>query len=186
MKEADLKLRDTLIKEGRLFEGYDKEMEALHIQHADGLNEIIDKIGFPTIDKVGKDANNATWFIIQHAISRPKFMRKCLLLLTDAASRGHADKTHVAYLSDRIAVFEGRLQLHGTQFDWDENEELNPLPYDDLMKVNQRRKELQLNTLEGQTQLMRERAKAENETPPIDYDEKKREYNDWRRRVGWM
>lgn len=186
LKNADLQLRDALIEEGKLFDGYNKEMESLHNSNADALNSIIDDIGYPTIDKVGKDANEAAWLVIQHSISRPIFMRKCLQLLEDAVSHGNANNIQYAYLSDRISVLEDKPQLYGTQFDWDESGELNPKPYDDVDKVNRRRKELGLNKLEEQTELLRRRAESENELPPKDFWEKLRMYNEWRKRVGWI
>ena len=40
-------------------------------------SEIINATGYPTIDKVGKEASEATWLIIQHSIGQPEFMKKC-------------------------------------------------------------------------------------------------------------
>jgi hypothetical protein len=185
LKNADLQLREELIIAGKLFEGYNKEMEALHIRNVESLNNLIDEIGYPTIAKVGKDANEAAWLIIQHAISQPTFMRKCLKLLGVSVNKGNAPKTQFAYLSDRISVLEGKPQLYGTQFDWDENGELSPQPFDDFNNVNQRRKELHLNTLEEQTEVIRQRAKSENENPPKDFTKRKQHYDAWRKRVGW-
>ena len=59
LKNTDLELRDKLIESGELSEGYNKEMERLHLYNAQVLDEIIDKIGYPTIDKVGKEASEA-------------------------------------------------------------------------------------------------------------------------------
>ncbi len=186
LKEADLNLRAKLVETGELFQAYNKEMEALHIFNATALHNIIDDIGYPTIDKVGKEASAAAWLIIQHAISLPPFMKKCLRLLEDAVSQEKANKIQLAYLSDRISVLENKPQLYGTQFDWDENGELNPQQCDDVDKVNERRKELNLNNLEEQTALMRQQAKSENESPPKDFDKKKQQYDEWRRNVGWI
>ncbi len=117
LKNRDLKLRDKLLKEGKLSDGYHADMEALHNCNAKILNQIIDDIGYPTIEKIGFEANEAAWLIIQHAISQPRFMKKCAKLLEDAVNQGKAHSAKLAYLSDRISVFEGRPQLYGTQFD---------------------------------------------------------------------
>ena len=53
-----------------------EEMKELHNKNAKILNEII-AIDYPTIDKVGKEANEATWLVIQHSIEQPDFMKKC-------------------------------------------------------------------------------------------------------------
>ncbi|WP_197463465.1 DUF6624 domain-containing protein [Cochleicola gelatinilyticus] len=161
-------------------------MEAVHLQNAKQLNEIIKTIGFPTIEAVGKEANEAAWLIIQHAISDPAFMKKCLKLLEQAVNENKANPIHLAYLSDRIAVLEGNPQQYGTQFDWDKNYQLSPNKYDDLLKVNERRKSLGLNSLETQTLQIRERALHENQSPPKDLHKRNAERNTWLKRVGWL
>ncbi len=186
LKNADLALRDKLIQKGQLGDGYDKEMELLHAQNAKQLEQIIDSIGYPTIDKVGETASEAAWLIIQHSIGHPSFMKKCLHLLEKAVQENKANPKNVAYLSDRIAVFEGKPQLYGTQFDWDENGKLSPNSYDDFSKVNQRRKSIGLNSLEEQISIIRKRAVAEKEVPPSDFEKRKKEIELWRKRVGWM
>lgn len=185
LKNADLKLRDKLAQDGQLSGGYNKEMEALHNRNAKSLQDIIDAIGYPTVDKVGKDASEAAWLVIQHAIGQPAFMKRCAALLENAVRENKADPKNLAYLTDRIAVLEGKQQLYGTQFDWDENGELSPNPFDDPARVNLRRKALGLNTVEEQTALIRQRAKSDNQTPPPDFEKRKQEIDEWRRAVGW-
>ncbi len=86
-------------------------MEQIHIENSEKLEKIINAIGYPTIDKVGIEANEAAWLIIQHAISQPRFMKKCTELLSIEVSRKNADPKQMAYLMNRIAVFEGKPQL---------------------------------------------------------------------------
>lgn len=186
LKSSDLQLRDKLIKRGELFNGYHEEMEKLHNQNGETLNDIISQIGYPTIDKVGKEASDAAWLVIQHAISQPAFMRMCRNLLEEAVLENKADPLHLAYLTDRIASYEEKPQLYGTQFDWDENGELSPRPYDDLRKVNERRKSVGLNSLEEQTELIRKQAKEENQQTPEDLKKRKQEIREWKLRVGWL
>ncbi len=186
LKRKDVNLRNDLIKKGALSDGYNKEMEALHDSNAKELSQIIDSIGYPTTDKLGKGANEAAWLIIQHSIRQPDFMKKCAKLLENAVNENKADPIKLAYLTDRIAVFEGKPQHYGTQFDWDENGEMSPNPFDDLTKVNNRRKSIGLNTLEEQTQVMRRRVKSENKFPPTDFEERQQKYDEWRKKVGWI
>ena len=186
LKNADLKLRAKLIDEGRLGDGYNEEMEVMHNKNAQVLRGIIEHIGYPTKKKVGIKASEAAWLIIQHSIGQPSFMRACCQLLQEAVDAGAADPSQLAYLTDRIAVFEGRPQLYGTQFDWDENGELSPNAYDDIRKVAQRRKSIQLNTLEEQIEIMRLRVDDERQSPPKNLEERNRTYNEWRKRVGWL
>lgn len=65
LKNTDLEFREKLIESGKLGEGYNQEMAEIHNKNAKTLNEIIDIIGYPTVDKGGKEANEATWLIIQ-------------------------------------------------------------------------------------------------------------------------
>ncbi|WP_172277962.1 DUF6624 domain-containing protein [Chryseobacterium sp. LAM-KRS1] len=186
LKNEDLELRDQLIKRGELGEGYHKEMEQLHNRNAKKLNDIMDIIGYPGIDKVGKEASEAAWLIIQHAIGQPELMRKCVRLLKDAVDEQKADPKNLAYLSDRIAVFEGKPQLYGTQFDWNENGEMVPNFIDNITKVNERRKSIGLNTLEEQAAIIREQVKRENQLPPDDFSKRKNEMEAWKKKVGWI
>ena len=116
LSNADQVLRDRLVQNGQLGEGYHEEMEALHGRNAKLLNEIMDVIGYPTIDKVGEEASEAAWLIIQHSIGHPSFMKKCKDLLEKAVNENRANPRNLAYLTDRIAVFEGKPQLYDNQF----------------------------------------------------------------------
>jgi hypothetical protein len=185
LKAADLTLRDKLVQSGQLSEGYNKEMQELHNKNAKVLNDIIDAIGYPTMDKVGKEATEATWLVLQHSIGQPKFMKKCVELLEMAVSENKADTKNLAYLTDRIAVFEGKPQLYGTQFDWDKFGNLSPNPFDDLNKVNERRRSIGLNTIEEQTEIISARVKSENQSPPKDFEKRKQEIEQWKKDVGW-
>ena len=89
-------------------------------------------------------------------------------------------------MTDRIAVFENKPQLYGTQFDWDENGELSPKNFDDLIKVNLRRNSIGLNSLEKQTEIIRKQAKNENQLPPTDFEKRKIEMEKWKKSVGWI
>lgn len=185
LKNKDLEFREKLMQSGRPGEGYNEDMANLHSRNAKILEEIIDTIGYPTVDKAGKEASEAAWLVIQHSIGQPHLMKKSAELLKIAVNENKADPKSLAYLTDRIAVFEGKPQLYGTQFDWDENGEMNPNQFDDRTKVNQRRKAIGLNTLEEQTEIMKERVKNENRRPPKDLEERKQAYNKWRKSTGW-
>jgi hypothetical protein len=186
LKNTDLALRDKLVQSGQLSNGYNEEMKELHNKNAKILNDIIDTIGYPTIDKVGKEANKAAWLIIQHSIGQPEFMKKCAKLLEIAVNENKADPKSLAYLADRIAVFEDKPQLYGTQFDWDDNGNLSPNLFDDLTKVNERRKSIGLNKLDEQTEMIRQQAINENQSPPTNFEKRKQEIKEWKRNVGWI
>lgn len=186
LKNEDLAFRDKLIRQDELEEGYHPDMEAIHIRNAKELEGIIKAVGYPTIAKVGEAASHAAWLIIQHAISLPLFMKMSAEQLAIAVDENQADPKELAYLTDRIAVFEGRPQLYGTSFDWDDNGALSPQPYDDIERVDARRKKLGMNLLSEQTKVIRERAIDENQLPPENIVERSRKYDQWRRDVGWI
>lgn len=185
LKNKDLDLRNKLIQNGQLENGYNEEMAKLHNKNAEVLAQIMDSIGYPTVDKVGEAGSEAAWLVIQHAIGLPEFMKKSAKLLENAVSEKRANPINLAFLTDRIAVFEGKAQTYGTQFDWDENGEMSPQDFDDLNKVNQRRKSIGLNKLEEQIIIVRARIKTENQTPPTDFTQRKNEMEEWKKSVGW-
>lgn len=80
------------------------DMERLHKRNAARLDQIINAIGYPTKSKVGEEASEAAWLIIQHAISEPVFMKKCFALLS--ASAGDVNPSNIAYMYDRICYLE--------------------------------------------------------------------------------
>ncbi len=185
LKNADLALRDKLINEGKLSDGYNEEMKTLHNKNAKILDKIMNTIGYPTAEKVGKEASDATWLIIQHAIEQPEFMKRSAQLLKTAVKSNKADPRNLAYLTDQIAIFQDQPQRYGTQFDWDENGNLSAHTVDDVIKVNKRRKAIGLNTLEEQTEVIRTQAVHEKQSPPKDFMKRKREMEEWKKSVGW-
>lgn len=66
------------------------------------------------------------------------------------------------------------------------NLKMSPNEVDDPERVNERRRALGLNSLEEQTSIMRTRAEAEGQTPPIDYATRQRAQERWRRQVAWV
>jgi hypothetical protein len=63
-----------------------------------------------------RDGAEAAWLIVQHAIGEPEFQRDMLHLLNACAGLKRVPPWHAAYLEDRIAMYEGRPQVYGTQW----------------------------------------------------------------------
>jgi hypothetical protein len=80
------------------------------------LRELIAVHGWPDETIAGKDGAEAAWFIVQHAIGEPEFQREMLRLLRTCAVAKCVPLWHAAYLEDRIAMYEGRPQVYGTQW----------------------------------------------------------------------
>ena len=186
MMAEDNSVREELAADGSLFEGYHPRMEAVHRRNSARLSVIFDERGWPGLSLAGEDGEEAAWVIVQHSIGEPAFQRRGLELLKEAAARGEAPRWQVAYLEDRICACEGRPQIYGTQYDWDENGEMSPYPaIEDAERVNERRRAAGLVTLEENLARMRAQAASSSERPPADLAKRRKEEDDWARRVGW-
>lgn len=185
MAAEDGRVRGELIAEGALGDGYHPRMREVHEKNAKHLIEIIEGHGWPGRSLVGEDGAEAAWRIAQHAIGNPALQRRAATLLEKATTQGEMPAWQVAYLVDRIRMFEGKPQLYGSQFDWDESGELNPCPIENPEQVNERRRSVDLGTIEERIRQMREGAARSGETPPKDREKRQRKYEGWLREVGW-
>lgn len=182
----DMETRARLAAGGALFQGYHPEMEAVHLENAALLERAIDALGgWPVRSKYGDEAAGAAFLIAQHAISCPALQRRALALLLDAVAPGDASVLDTAYLCDRIAVFEGRPQLFGTQFDWDERGLLSPALCAEPQALDERRASVGLPPMAETVAHMRANAAAEGERAPPDLAQRRAEFEAWARRVGW-
>lgn len=186
MQKADLTLRQQLLEAGQLHSGYNKQMEAVHLQNADRLAEIIAEIGYPNAAKVGAKASAAAWLIIQHAISLPTFMKSCLQL---AEEDGTVEPTEIAYLADRIAMFEERPQPFGTQFLPDEKGVLQLYRTEESLEVvNRKRKQLGLCSVEEKLAELQaeEAAFAPAKKSREQLKQEQENYKNWKIETGWL
>lgn len=181
----DLETRARLAASGELFDGYNPEMEALHNENAALLLRAFDAIGWPGRRDYGDDGAGAAFLILQHAIGHPELQRRGLALILDAIPEGQANPLDAAYLSDRIAMFEGREQTFGTQFDWDANGQLSPAPVRDPETLDDRRASVGLPPMAETIAHMRADAAAAGESAPADLAERRAAYEAWARKAGW-
>jgi hypothetical protein len=70
---------------------------------------------FPA-DRVGREAAEAAWNVVQHAIKRPALMKEALARMAPAAAAGLVDPDDFGMLTDRVAMLDGQPQIYGTQF----------------------------------------------------------------------
>jgi hypothetical protein len=185
LRDEDQAVRAELAADGLLSDGYHPRMEEVHRRNAARLAEVIGQRGWPGRAIVGDDGADAAWMIAQHAISEPQFQRRCLALQKAAAAEKEIPLWQPAYLEDRIRMFEGKPQVYGTQYDWDENGEMSPLPIEDSEHVDQRRAALGLIPLAENTKHMREGVLKGKEQRPRDWAIREQELEAWARRVGW-
>ena len=185
MAAEDQRVRAVLAADGSLFDGYNPRMAGVHSRNAARLAAILDRHGWPSRALVGEDGAAAAWLVLQHAIGHPDLQRRGLVLLREAVARGDVQAVEAAMLEDRIAFFEGRPQRYGTQFGWDEDGELNPLPIEDEATVDERRRSVGLGPLAEDIRRKRAEAARSLERPPRDWAGRQRQFEAWARSVGW-
>lgn len=114
------------------------------------LNEIVAVIendGWLGITEVGELANQTLWLVIQHAPL--DIQKKYLPLLKISVDKGESKARYLAFLQDRILMREDKKQIYGTQSLWNEEKKKNVIwPIADYKTVNQRRKEVGLESVE--------------------------------------
>lgn len=184
MLAEDRRVRDALAADGSLYEGYHPDMQAVHEANAAELDRMLGG-GWPGHTRAGEDGARAAWVVAQHAIGLPSFQRRCRQHLEEAVARGEAPAWQEAMLLDRIRMLEGRPQLYGTQFDWDAQGRMSPLPIDDPANVDDRRLSVGLEPLAQATERHRRAAEAAGERPPLDFEARQRQFAEWARRIGW-
>lgn len=178
MSAEDRRVRQELLDDGSLFDGYHPRMEEVHRRNAARLRAILDQHGWPGRSLVGERAADAAWEVLQHAIGDPELQRGALPLLQAATEAGEARPAQVAHLEDRIAFFEGRPQRYGTQFDWDDTGRLVPHALENAARVDDWRQAVGLPPLLWE-------ADAGGEQSPADLAEHRRRGLEWARSVGW-
>jgi len=178
----DIELRESLIKSGELnAEGYNPEMQRCHEQNADLLEAFIQDFGWPTPNLCGEEAHNAATLIALHAISKPSLQRLVLKQLEKSVHDDPAFTQAYTSLYDRIALYEGRPQLYGTQYFPSKNGwYLRDL--DSLESVNYARANVGLPALTNED-IHLESADLEGTIENEDHWES--EFVDWCKRTGW-
>lgn len=178
LAQRDLYIREALERRGILEDAYHPEMEKVHKENALALLAYIKTHGFPVLSNAGEKGVQLAWMIIQHAISFPDFQRESLIQMRLAAAAEDYPKDLLAYTDDRIAFFEGRAQLYGTNFDWHQGE-LRPTLIEDPQFLDHRRKAL------GLPPIAETLFKIVHSKPPKDLDQKNKEFEIWLKSVGW-
>lgn len=92
--------------------------------------------------EVGNEGLMAAFLILQHAQDL-EFQKICLLYMKELYFSSEVDVYQIAYLQDRILDKEGKLQIFGSQYDFDGN----MLPVQDSMNLEKRRVAIGLPSL---------------------------------------
>lgn len=123
------------------------EWAQIDVGNTDRLRQIVEEYGWPGWSLVGKRGAHDAWLLAQHADKQLGFQRCVLGLLAEAVRTGDAEPRHLAYLTDRVRMNEGRKQLYGTQMHADDGQPFAPWPIEDPDHVEARRAEMGLEPL---------------------------------------
>lgn len=118
-------------------------------QHKKIIHQIIQEHGYPTEEMIGSEAMKDFWLLVQHQDFDPALQEACL-------TNCDFEPKEKAYLTDRIRINSGQAQLYGTQFTRKDGK-LVPRSIEDEAQVDERRKEVGLETMEEYTKRMNEK-----------------------------
>jgi hypothetical protein len=181
MDAEDQRVRQELMDQDALGDGYHPRMEVVHKRNAARLKEIIAEHGWPGRALVGDDGAFAAWRMAQHSIGDPPLQRLCFNVLEDAARRGDVSPQHPAYLLDRIRMYEGKPQIYGTQFMPNREGDTVPWKIEDPEHVDERRATIGLRPLAELAH-----APDPGRRPPREnLAQWFRGYEEWLRKAGW-
>jgi len=156
--ETDQKYRrliDSVYKSYGMESGQMKEFwQIIHKQDSInlvGVKAILDKQGWVGPQKIGTQANQALFLVIQH--SDQTTQEKYLPMMREAAKKGDAQPSDLALLEDRVALEQGRKQRYGSQIGTDEaTGKPYVLPLEDPANVDKRRATVGLPPLDEYVQ----------------------------------
>jgi hypothetical protein len=117
--------------------------ENLDQNNTEEMKKIIEKIGWPTISKVGEDISHKSWLLVQHADHDVNFQEQCLSLMKEC-NEGDIKKRNIAYLEDRILSNKNLPILYGTQFNAASLETFGPKEIFEPEKLDERRLSMEL------------------------------------------
>jgi len=114
------------------------------------LKAIFERYGYPGYSLVGKKGSNDFWLMTQHCDKDVAFQEKILAAMRAKVELHDADAKNFAYLTDRVRVNTGRKQLYGTQVTYNVDScQAVPKPLEDSLHVNERRKQIGMESLES-------------------------------------
>lgn len=149
----DQEIRNQYVSAQKKYGYQGKEIDSLGkiMMLKDSLNlikivKILDEKGWVGKDKVGAQANQTLFLVIQH--SDLKIQQKYLPMMKEAVKKGNANSSSLALLEDRIALREGKKQIYGSQIGTNPTTKKQyVLPLEDPDNVDKRRTEVGLGTL---------------------------------------
>jgi hypothetical protein len=142
-------LSELLAGEQELF----TRLAAVDRENTRWLGDLVARRGWPTRSLVGEEAASGAWLLAQHADKNTALQRQCLELML-AAPETEVRPAHIAYLTDRVLLAEGKSQVYGTQMTMVDTE-YRPINLRDHNSVDERRAQVGLGTMAAYQESLR-------------------------------
>jgi hypothetical protein len=164
---------DPAIQDPGFYERKDRQQD----RYGERCKQLFEQFGYLGADRVGTEAAEAFWLLVQHADRDPGFQDRVVEAMRPVVARGDASPSNLAYLTDRVRANTGRPQVYGTQVYYDgKTGRILPKPLEAPSQVDERRAAVGLEPLwkyvnsmtELHFRMNREQLKAQGvEAPPL-------------------
>jgi len=122
------------------------EINKLDRQSSEMIKGFLDKHGYPSVKKYGRDASFNAFLLVQHSYHDLPLMKRYLTLMKK--ENEPESRQDMAFLTDRILMMSNRRQIYGTQFVEDKNGKYVPYSIMKPRSVNERRASIGLEPIE--------------------------------------
>jgi hypothetical protein len=123
--------------------------DSVFTSHYYRLKEFVSNNGYPGYNLVGKEGSHNFWLLVQHLDKWPDFQQKILIEMEKQVQLHNASPADFAYLTDRVRLNTGQQQVYGTQVTYNTDScQAIPRPLENPTSVNERRKSVELNSIE--------------------------------------
>lgn len=112
------------------------------------IKQYFKKNGYPGIKENDAKTSVYFWLLVQHSDHDVAFQKEVLKSMKKELKNQNVNAANYAYLYDRVKKNENKPQLYGTQMVWDSLGIHKPYRLKSPEKVNQRRAEMGLSTIE--------------------------------------
>lgn len=109
------------------------------------VKQILDQHGYPGYDLLGKESADKYFLLVQHSDFDVPFQKRALKLMKGQVRKQNASGKSFAFLTDRVNINEGKLQIYGTQVLMSGDTKLKPC--EDLKNLDKRRKSVGLEPI---------------------------------------
>lgn len=143
-------LYEAIVNCGRDSDEYKQQKKAM--RESDSLNiikfkSLIDLKGWPDVERVGEAQMTTVFLVLVHADLEDK--RFYYPFLEQSVASGDLPKGAWATFIDKMKANEGKKQIYGTQLELNDSSGKYELyPVEDVNKLNERRFEMELDSIE--------------------------------------